>query len=141
MTSYISNSIRETEYIAQEFIKHVAPRTVVCVHGELGAGKTTFIKAFIEAKTNSSVRVNSPTFQYLNIYPGLPPIYHFDLYRLRSAEEFLHLGFEEFLHAPAITCIEWAERIKELIPHNAIHIMLSYKGETQREITITFPKT
>ena len=77
------------------------------------AGKTTFIKGLIHAAAQiASSEVQSPTFNYLNIYEGRKTIYHFDLYRLRDRDEFLSMGFDEFFDAGGICCIEWSERIE-----------------------------
>lgn len=117
MTTYQTSSAQETEEIGRELGKKLTPGSVICFFGELGAGKTTLIKGIVSAVSSSSELVNSPTFVYLNIYSGTPPVYHFDLYRLRDADEFLGMGFDEFLHADGICCIEWSERIKGLLSH------------------------
>lgn len=112
------------------------PRTV-CFFGDLAAGKTTFIKGFVSgAASISPDEVSSPTFVLLNIYEGEQPIYHFDLYRLQNAEGFFSLGFEEYWNAPGICCIEWAERIEDVLPKNAIYVRMKSLSENKREILL-----
>jgi tRNA threonylcarbamoyladenosine biosynthesis protein TsaE len=80
--------------------------------------------------------VQSPTFTYLNIYSGKATIYHFDLYRLHDIDQFLSMGFDEYFDAGGICCIEWAERIQNFLPSNAIKITLDHLEAGCRSITI-----
>lgn len=93
----------------------MSPNGILALSGELGAGKTTFVQGLLKG-LGSDDMAQSPTFTYLQIYEGKVPVYHFDLYRLKSSEEFIALGFEEFLSAGGVTVIEWPERITSLIP-------------------------
>jgi tRNA threonylcarbamoyladenosine biosynthesis protein TsaE len=107
--------------------------SIVCLYGDLGAGKTTLIKGIAAGATGVDImQVNSPTFVYLNIYQGHRVVYHFDLYRLRNADEFLSMGFDEFLWGDGICCIEWSERIQELLPPNSIKMTLLHAGKDKR---------
>lgn len=134
--SWETSSSEETQKIAESFGKTLSANTVVALFGELGSGKTTFIKGLIAGIANISPReVNSPTFTYLNIYTD--SIYHFDLYRLKGEEDFLSMGFDEYFKAGGICCIEWPERISSLIPPEAIRITLEHIGQDQRRITIS----
>lgn len=102
---------------------------MVALFGELGSGKTTFVKGLA-----SSENVSSPTFNFLHIYPG--PLYHFDLYRLISEGDFLALGFQEYFNAGGICCIEWSEKIPSLLPKEAIRIYFEHAGGDKRTIAI-----
>lgn len=114
---------------------------VICLFGDLGAGKTTLIKGIVSALTQTvPEEVCSPTFAYLNIYEGKCPVYHFDLYRLEDEEAFLSLGFEEFLFSNGVCCIEWSERIAALLPPRTIRVTLTHVAEERREITYEIPK-
>lgn len=105
--------------------------------GDLGAGKTTFIKGLAAAVAGCSPEdVNSPTYVYLNIYEGPQTVYHFDLYRLRDVDEFLGMGFDEYLFAGGVCCLEWSERIESLLPANCIRVVMKNTGNHSREITI-----
>lgn len=108
---------------------------IICLFGELGAGKTTFIKGFVAGVGGEESQiVNSPTFMYLNIYKGNRIIYHFDLYRLQSSDEFLSMGFDEMLFGDGISCIEWSERIERLLPPNCMRIFITHVSENVRQI-------
>ena len=120
-----------------ELASSVEPGTVLCFFGELGAGKTTLIKGFVGAATEFSVDdVSSPTFTYLNIYEGEKPVYHFDLYRLNSSEEFMAMGFDDFFEAGGFCCVEWAERIEEVLPRKTIKVTMRHDGEDRRHILV-----
>lgn len=137
---WYSTSPEETLAIGQNIGKQLKPGTIVCFFGELGAGKTTLIKGIAQEARGLALEqqdlsgVTSPTFTYLNIYQGSIPVYHFDLYRLKDSDEFLSMGFEEFLYAEGICCIEWSEKIAPLIPQEAIQIVLSHEGGDARLI-------
>lgn len=133
----ICNSLEETRELSVSFGKTLKQGDIVCFFGDLGAGKTTFIKGIVEGIGGYSPEfVNSPTFSYLNIYDGNIPVYHFDLYRLRDADEFLSMGFDEYLYADGVCCVEWSEKIADLIPEEAIQVNISHLDETRRSITI-----
>ena len=110
----------------------------MCLFGDLGAGKTTLVKGILDGAQGKEHphTLTSPTFTYLNIYPGTPTFYHFDLYRLRDADEFLSMGFEEFLAANGICCLEWSEKIQPLIPEEAVRVTIQHAGGDQRTIYV-----
>lgn len=138
MDRIVTQSAAETKGLGEEMGRQLPPDSILCFFGDLGAGKTTFIQGLVAGATGCE-EVNSPTFVYLNIYPGGRTVYHFDLYRLKSAEEFLKMGFDEYFYAGGICCIEWAERIEALLPPHCYHILMAHKGERQREIQIVQP--
>ena len=105
--------------------------------GDLGSGKTTFIKALVSKLSGIHPHeISSPTFTYLHIYEGNIPIFHFDLYRLQNHEDFLERGFDEYFEAGGICCIEWAERIRPILPNDVLCIEMKHLNENEREITI-----
>lgn len=141
MSSYpltiTTHSYEETFEWAKEFGQKLLPNDVVCFFGGLGAGKTSFIKGLAKGASNvNEEEVQSPTFALLNIYLEKPPIYHFDLYRLNSGDEFFSLGFDEYFSSNGICCIEWAERIKEHIPEGSFLIYLEANSENERKIIV-----
>lgn len=134
---YISNSEAETREIAFKFGTSLPKNSVVSFCGELGAGKTTFVKGMAAAIAQCHPdEVSSPTFTYLNIYHGPISVYHFDLYRLKDEEAFLSMGFDEFFSADGVCCVEWSERITSLIPKNGVHVVLKHLTPEKREIEI-----
>lgn len=134
--SFITKSAEETESLGRFLANKLPPNSIVCFFGDLGAGKTTFIKGLIQEVLQEKQDVVSPTFVYLNIYQGRRAVYHFDLYRLRDIDEFLSMGFDEFLSLGGICCIEWSERIKCYLPDNCVKVSISHKSETERKIEI-----
>ena len=132
--SYTSNSPSETTLIGHKLGRLLSKKNVViCFYGNLAAGKTTFIKGLVNGAIDyPSDQVNSPTFTYLNIYET---VHHFDLYRLNNEDEFLSMGFDDFL-TEGICCIEWADRLQNIIPPQHISITISHDDEDKRVITI-----
>lgn len=143
MKGQISRSEQETFRLGYDLGLSLKGGELLCFFGDLGAGKTTFIKGIVAACTATSPEnVVSPTYAYLNIYEGAIPVYHFDLYRLKNSEDFLGLGFDEFLFSIGICCIEWSERIQNLLDSSEIRplvtkIELTHYGENVRMINIT----
>lgn len=133
MMLFTSNSLEETVQIGKKISSFLKVGSVVCLSGELGAGKTTLVKAIASLFTNEEII--SPTYTYLNIYDGSIPLYHFDLYRLTQPEEFLFSGFDEFLHKKGICLIEWSDRLPSLEIHK-IKIEISYNTSLSREIRV-----
>ena len=125
---------------AQEFFHTVgsAPR-VVAFYGEMGAGKTTFIKALCEALGVRDA-INSPTFAIVNEYVGRDTdrlIYHFDFYRIRSLAEALDIGTEDYFESSSWCFIEWPERIESLLPSDAVRVRIAEQADGARELTIS----
>lgn len=133
---YQSRSSEDTVNFAAEFALLLKPNTVLALRGDLGAGKTTFVKGIAHGLGADPHVISSPTFSYLHIYEAKFPIYHFDLYRLSSSRQFELSGFEEYFHAGGIACIEWPSLASEALPKNTILIDLRHAGEGLREITI-----
>lgn len=135
---HVTHSAEETMALGHAFGAQLRPNSIICFFGDLGAGKTTFIKGLVAGLTgHPEMEVQSPTFVYLNIYKGGKTVYHFDLFRLPSEKEFLDLGFDEYLDANGICCIEWAERITPVLPPHSIKISMAYQAPESRLITIT----
>jgi tRNA threonylcarbamoyladenosine biosynthesis protein TsaE len=136
--TYTTHSDTETHLLGQTIGKTLKANAVVAFFGDLGAGKTTFIRGLVEGVGGTDSRnVASPTFNILNIYPGVKVVYHFDLYRLPRDEEFFAAGFDEHFTAGGICCIEWADKINSHLPPHTTHITLSHFGTTSRQIEIT----
>ncbi len=133
----VSNSDIQTRAFGAQLGKVLKKNSVICFFGDLGAGKTTFIKGLVEAVTAvSAEHVSSPTYTYLNIYDGIMPVYHFDLYRLGDADDFLQMGFDEYLTAGGICCIEWSERIRSILPEECLLLSLKAISMQERQIDL-----
>jgi len=137
-TRMISKSLLETAQFAEEIAKKLTPGTLIALYGTMGSGKTTFAKGIISFLTEiQEETITSPTFTYMHLYETKTKdvVCHFDLYRLNNSEDFLMAGFEEYLHAPYITLIEWPERIEDLLimPHKKI--VLSVIDEETRSFS------
>src|SRR5262245_3474029 len=131
-----SKNPQDTLELARKIAKQLKKGAIVCLHGDLGAGKTTFVKGMVKALGVEENAVTSPTFVLMNIYEGKLPLYHFDLYRLENADDIMQIGYEEFLYGEGISVIEWAERLKELYPKEYVKIELRHKSAREREIVL-----
>lgn len=134
-------SAEETQALAARLEGELPDGAVLCLHGELGAGKTCFVQGLARAL---GVRrpVGSPTFTLINEYRGKRGLAHIDLYRLRGAADAFGLGVEEYLeHFDGIVAIEWAERLGELLPEACWHVRLEAgtAGEESRRVTVERP--
>ncbi|MDP4109351.1 MAG: tRNA (adenosine(37)-N6)-threonylcarbamoyltransferase complex ATPase subunit type 1 TsaE [Bacillota bacterium] len=131
-----SYSPADTEAAGETLGKRLKANDVVALFGELGAGKTAFVRGAARALSVKG-RVTSPTFAIVNEYKGSLPVYHFDLYRLNSAEELFDIGWEDYLDAGGVTIVEWSERIEGSLPAKRYDVSIKADGEGSRIITIT----
>ena len=134
---FLSNSETETARLGRHFASVLTGGMMVALNGNLGAGKTNFVRAVCEGLGVSDSLVNSPTFVLMQSYTGgRLPVVHFDTYRLGDTDEFLAIGGEDYLLDPEIVCfVEWAERIAEVLPPDHITISIQHTGETSRSLT------
>ena len=126
----------ELEPIARQILGKCNSHRVFTFSGNLGSGKTTFIKYLCKA-LGVEEQVNSPTFAIVNEYPGPNKlkIFHFDFYRIKNIQEAYDMGYEEYFYSGNYCFIEWPELIKELIPKDSVNISMEVK-DNKREITI-----
>lgn len=132
-----SSSVKETIEFGRKFAEELKAGDVVCLEGDLGAGKTHFVKGIASGLGIDQEKVNSPTFTLINEYYGEIPIFHFDCYRLKTIQEALEIGIEEYLYGEGVSVIEWPSKIKELIPEYAIQIEIKHEGTSERSILIS----
>lgn len=138
MKNYISNSAADTKKIAAELVNTLNPGSVICMYGDLGAGKTAFVQG-MAAALGIDEPVTSPTFTIVNEYYGKMPLYHFDVYRIGSSDEMFEIGFDEYIDGDGISVIEWAELIEDILPEDRINVTILKnmdKGEDYREIKV-----
>lgn len=134
MATFISNSAEETESFGRQFAGNVKSGDVLALTGDLGAGKTQFVKGLV-AGLGATTGATSPTFTLLHEYSGGPlPIYHFDFFRIKDGQEVERLGLDEYFSGQGVSVIEWADRFPDVIPENARWISFETKSETQRTI-------
>lgn len=131
-----SNSPEDTVGIGRELGKLMKPGTVVCLEGDLGAGKTHFAKG-VALGLGVEDHVTSPTFTLINEYEGRLPFYHVDAYRLEDEDEAYELGIEEYLYGSGITLIEWPDRIGSLLPTERLIVTIN-RGETEESRVLEF---
>lgn len=136
-----THSAEETQALAGRLAAEMPPGTVLCLHGDLGAGKTCFVQGLAKAL---KVRrpVGSPTFTLINEYRGNSRLAHIDLYRIRGSADAYGLGLEDYLfHYDGIVAIEWAERVADVLPDGCWHVRLEMgEDEQSRRITIQRPE-
>lgn len=130
----ICHSEEETDQLGKHVASMLAPGLTVALNGQLGAGKTRFVRALCQGIGVAPAHVSSPTFVLMQLYTdGRIPIAHFDTYRLGDIDEFLAIGAEEFLHSDEWIClIEWADRVAEILPEDRLTINVSHHSETSR---------
>ncbi len=141
--THTTNSPEETEALGWEFSKKLLPGDIVGLVGELGSGKTCFVRGVAKG-LGVRGNVKSPSFTIINIHESggegksgeTSRLYHIDLYRIRSIEEFYDSGLEEYIYGKGISVIEWADKFPELVDVCTIVVRFSYKGERERELVI-----
>jgi tRNA threonylcarbamoyladenosine biosynthesis protein TsaE len=123
--------------VAKEFLEALDTRRIVCFHGQMGAGKTTFIKALLKAM-DARDDGSSPTFAIINEYESYMygSIFHFDLYRLNSAEEALDIGIEEIIYRDNFCLIEWPDKILNLLPDDYVEVHIYVNEDNSSTITM-----
>jgi tRNA threonylcarbamoyladenosine biosynthesis protein TsaE len=112
------------------------PGAVVALIGGLGAGKTHLTRAVVEGMGGDGRAVSSPTFGLIHEYQARLPVYHFDAYRLHSADEFRDLGVHEYFEGTGVCLIEWADRVSDCLPAEYLRIAFEVTGETTRRLTL-----
>ncbi len=134
MFSVITSSTEQTEELGRIVGALLEPGDLVCLYGDLGAGKTHFSFGIAQGLEVREQYITSPTFTFVNEYEGRIPFYHIDLYRLQDPSELEGIGFEEYIDSDGATVIEWAERAEDELPGEALSIYLSHVSESGREI-------
>ncbi|HZQ05179.1 MAG TPA: tRNA (adenosine(37)-N6)-threonylcarbamoyltransferase complex ATPase subunit type 1 TsaE [Anaerolineae bacterium] len=133
----ISESVEQTQALGARLGTLARSGDVIALQGELGAGKTNFVQGLARG-LGITEDVNSPTFILANEYlSGRLPLYHIDVYRIENAEEAEGFGLDDYLNGEGVTVIEWADRIRDALPHDVLWIELEYVDEQQRRICIT----
>lgn len=133
----LSNGVNDTLNLGRKIAKNLERGDIICLFGELGSGKTILTKGIALGLGIKKNIIISPSFVLIRQYnKGKLPFFHFDLYRLKSPKDIFALGYEEYLYDDAVTAIEWADRLKYLMPKEYLKITLEIKGENKRKIEI-----
>jgi len=139
MKEYTTHSEYETLNIGKKLGELLNVGDIVCLNGDLGTGKTVFVKGIAMALSIDEY-ITSPTFTIVNEYDSKIPLFHFDVYRISDSDEMFEIGFEEYLDNKGIVVIEWASIISEILPEETINVTISKVGEDfdLRNIIIDF---
>ena len=135
MSEFISHSEQETEALGARFASALPGGTVVAMYGDLGAGKTAFVRGMARGM-GLDCRVSSPTFTIVNEYLGKRDLIHFDMYRLSGADELFDIGWEDYLARGAVCAVEWSENVRDAFWGDEIVVRIEKTGENERRITI-----
>lgn len=133
-------SVADLEQAARRFVEEMGDETVYAFYGEMGAGKTTFIRALAAALGVEDDVANSPSFSIINEYRSdttAELIYHFDLYRLDSMDEAMDIGVEDYFDSGALCLLEWPERIEPMLPDDTVRVTITVNPDESRTITAT----
>ncbi len=131
----ISNNEAETEAAGERFARTLRDGAVVALYGDLGAGKTAFVRGMARG-LGIGARVSSPTFTIVNEYLGERELYHFDMYRLGSPEELFDIGWEDYLSRGGVCAVEWSENVSDAFEGDEITVRIEKTGDETRKITI-----
>lgn len=130
---WITHTVAETEQVAANFAATLHGGTVVALYGGMGLGKTAFVRGMAKG-LKVGAEVSSPTFAIVHDYGGVPPLVHFDMYRISGWEDLYTTGFFDYIDAGAIVVVEWSENIEAALPPDAIRLRFSAPEETVRVI-------
>jgi len=134
VVTFISNSPAETEKFGCQFAKKLSAGSILALKGELGSGKTQFVKG-LAAGVGSNAAVTSPTFTIVHEYSGGRwPIYHFDFFRIEDRQSAVRLGLDDYFFDDGVSVIEWADRFPDLNPESAQWVSFEMKSENERAI-------
>ena len=132
---FITNSPIETEAVGEALGKVLSPGAVIAYRGDLGAGKTAFTRGLARG-LGCNEQVTSPTYTIVNEYlSGKMPLFHFDMYRLHSADDLFDIGWEDYLERGGVCAVEWSENVEDAM-ENAINVTIEKTGEQSRKITV-----
>ncbi|WP_026894473.1 tRNA (adenosine(37)-N6)-threonylcarbamoyltransferase complex ATPase subunit type 1 TsaE [Clostridiisalibacter paucivorans] len=135
MINIISDSVDKTENLGYELGKSLSRGDVVCLMGDLGAGKTTITQSICRGLEVDDY-VTSPTFTIVNEYIGRWDVYHFDVYRIEDEEEMYDIGYDEYIYGDGVSIIEWADKIRDILPKERIEINIERISDNKRKIII-----
>ena len=131
--SYITDDYLDTQKLGESFSETIDQGNIILLYGDLGSGKTTFIKGILKG-FNFSGEVTSPTFSLINEYEADKKVIHIDCYRETEIKRWINIGIEDYFNSSDIVIIEWPEILEPIIPSNATKIELNHIDDNKREI-------
>ncbi len=137
MDTFYIDSLDKIDEVARDFLSYYGNERVIAFYGEMGAGKTTFVKALCKALMIEDT-VNSPSFAIVNEYHNANDdiVYHFDFYRLKEEEEAYDMGYEDYLYSGNYCMIEWPEKIATLLPKGRLDLHILEEADGRRKLTV-----
>jgi tRNA threonylcarbamoyladenosine biosynthesis protein TsaE len=134
---HLSDSPDQTHVLAAALARTLRGGECIALEGELGAGKTQFVRGLLRGLGGNPRTVSSPTYVLLNVYDtGRVRLFHLDAYRVAGAEDFESIGFGELLEQGGVVVVEWASRVRELLPESTIEVGIETVDESRRRIQI-----
>jgi len=133
---YTTHTPHQTEHLGAQLARQLAPGAVVALFGDLGAGKTAFVRGLAQGLGMADDDITSPTYALVHEHPKLV---HFDMYRVTSVDDLESTGWYDYLGGDKILAIEWSENIADELPHNAIRVTIETINNDERRITIAHP--
>ncbi|MDZ7716697.1 MAG: tRNA (adenosine(37)-N6)-threonylcarbamoyltransferase complex ATPase subunit type 1 TsaE [Balneolaceae bacterium] len=135
---FTTHSEKETIELGIKLAEQFNAGDILCLEGRLGAGKTHFVKGLAKGMGIDEKQVHSPTYTLIHEYlGGEKPLYHFDCYRMESEQEALEIGAEEYFYGSGVSVVEWPNRIRALIPDDAVWIQIGIENPTTRKFVIS----
>lgn len=134
----VSHSPEQTLLLAEQLARTCfLDGDVLILSGPLGAGKTVFVRGLARGRDIDENSVNSPSFTFINEYPGEKPVFHFDLYRMGDNSELFEIGWQDYLLRPGLMVVEWGEKAESLLPEKYYQLTFDIISENEREIKVT----
>lgn len=132
---FLCNGVSDLPEAAETILKEHPGRKVFALYGQMGAGKTTLIKALCRV-LGVEENVSSPTFSILNEYRNTngESVFHFDFYRIKNQQEAMDIGYEDYVYSGDYVFIEWPEKVEKLLPENYVYVQINETGEPEKRI-------
>jgi len=132
-----SSSTEQTEALGMKLAESFLDTDTIVLTGQLGSGKTVFVRGLAKGRGLDPERVNSPSYTFINEYHGEKPLYHFDLYRLKDPFELYEIGWDEYLGRKGLMVVEWGEKAGDLLPSKYYLLEFNVVDESEREIELS----
>lgn len=137
----VSHGEAETHALAAKLVLLLKPGDLLVLQGELGAGKTVFVRGLAEALGLDSEAVNSPSYTIVNEYLGERSLFHFDLYRLQDPSELYEIGWDDYLERQGLIVVEWGDKAAEFLPREYYLVVFQIVDDQTRQINLTYVKS